>query len=164
MPSNSIGPTEMPWYPIKGAYVKLDRADEHLLCLAHWSVARGYVQADIKGERTYLHRLVLGLEEGEIADHRNLNGLDNTRRNLRRATKSQNGMNRGKRKDNTSGFKGVYFCRSSNAWRAEIQAHKVRRKLGRFATPAQAALVYDRAAIRYHGKFARTNFDRRNYF
>lgn len=155
----------MPSYPIKGGWVKLDRQDAHLLTIAHWHIVRGYVQTTMDGKTVWLHSLVLGpLEEGKVADHENLDGLDNRRKNLRPATRGQNNMNRTKRKDNTSGYKGVYFCNQAGRWRAEISAGRQRRKLGRFDTPVKAALAYDRAAIRLHGDFARTNFDRSNYF
>jgi hypothetical protein len=149
----------MPSYPIKGGWVKLDRQDAALLCAAHWSIVRGYVQGTISGKRVLLHRLVLGLSEDDpLVDHRDLDGLNNKRKNLRVATKSQNGHNRLKRADNTSGYKGVYLCRSTGRWRAATQAEGARHKLGRFDDPESAARAYDTAALRLHGEFARTNF------
>ncbi|HLP67790.1 MAG TPA: AP2 domain-containing protein [Rhizobium sp.] len=111
------------------------------------------------GERILLHRLLLGVHgTKKIVDHRNLSRLDNRRANLRTATKSQNGYNRTKRSDNKSGYKGVYRCRQTGLWRAEISAEKIKHKLGRFADPIEAARAYDEAARRLHGDFARTNF------
>lgn len=149
-------------YPIKGGWVQLDPKDANLLTLAHWHIVRGYVQATVDGKQVWLHGLILGkMAEGSVADHKNLDGLDNRRRNLRPATRGQNNMNRGKRADNKSGYKGVHLCVQTGKWRAEISANKIKHKLGRFDTPIEAALAYDEAALTLHGEFARTNFGRK---
>jgi hypothetical protein len=102
-----------------------------------------------------MHKVILGLE---LIDHINGNGLDNRRTNLRPATSSQNAMNRGLRSDNTSGFKGVYWHRSSGCWAATIQHGDQRQHLGLFSSPIDAALAYDAAALHHFGEFARPNF------
>lgn len=156
------------WLPIYGGEMLVDATVEciRLACAHSWCVdANGYACGTIDGRRVLYHRILLGiLDSPEIlCDHRNLLKLDNRRENLRRATKAQNGQNRTKRKDNKSGYKGVYFCRTTQRWRAEIACDNDRRKLGRFDSAVKAALAYDRAAISLHGDFARTNFPRENY-
>ena len=100
-----------------------------------------------------MHKLLTGYT---LTDHRNGNGLDNQRHNLRPATNAQNVMNKGARPDNTSGFKGV--TREAHGWRAVIKANGARRHLGYFSTPELAARAYDAAAVEMHGEFARFNF------
>ncbi len=60
-------------------------------------------------QRIYMHRLIMNTSIIDFIDHINCNGLDNIKCNLRIATKSQNMSNMPKRRDNTSGFKGVFF-------------------------------------------------------
>lgn len=153
--------------PISGGEVRVDAdtAIIRLVCAFSWHVdTYGYAAGIIEGRRVLMHRVILGLEDQRLGDHVNLDRLDNRRCNLRIASKAHNGWNRNKRIDNTSGYKGVYMCRSTGRWRAEIRANHVSYKLGRFDNPIQAALACDRAAIRLHGDFARTNFQRENYF
>lgn len=108
-----------------------------------------------------MHRLIMpGVA---LIDHRDGNGLNNTRANLRVADKSRNGFNiRPERRDSKSSrFKGVDFNKSarpaSRPWRATIQAFGKRHYLGHFATAEEAAEVYDTAARQYHREFAWVN-------
>lgn len=148
--------------PIHGGEVLIDtRLDDiRLVCQHAWHVdADGYAAGNVEGRRVLLHRVLLGIDGTfALTDHRNMVRLDNRRQNLRVATRAQNGWNRPKRRDNVSGYKGVYRCTTTNLWRAEIAANKKRHKLGRFAFPEDAAKAYDAAALRLHGEFARLNF------
>jgi hypothetical protein len=105
-----------------------------------------------------MHRFLIG-EAGLYVDHRNGDGLDNRRANLRSATNSQNQANRGKSKRNKSGFKGVYFHKPAQKFLASIQFEGKLRHLGLFADPIEAAKAYDAAALEYFGQFAKTNFE-----
>jgi hypothetical protein len=100
-----------------------------------------------------MHKLLTGWDE---TDHKNGNGLDNQRKNLRSATRPQNLWNKGRRSDNTTGFKGV--TKEAHGWRAVIKANGKRRHLGYFTSPELAARAYDAAAVEMHGEFARLNF------
>lgn len=107
----------------------------------------------------YMHREILGITSKEHwVDHRNRNGLDNRRANLRIATKSQNQFNSAKPCTNKSGYKGVYFKAQTGRWAAQIRANGRCFHLGYYDSAEEAARVYDNAAKEKHGEFARTNF------
>jgi hypothetical protein len=120
---------------------------------------RRYVLLGIKKKVYRAHRLawlhVYGRwPKGEI-DHINGNGCDNRIVNLREATTSQNGMNRGLRVDNTSGHKGISWNKKSSQWLAHIGYRGKIVHLGLFDTIEEAKTVRDDAARRLHGAFAR---------
>jgi hypothetical protein len=112
-----------------------------------------------KTKRMYLHRAIMRAPKRKFVDHRNNDGLDNRRANLRLATRSQNMMNRAKTKSKTSSkYLGVSFDKGCNRWRAAIRVHYKQRHLGSFKNEVDAARVYDSAAKKYHKEFARLNF------
>lgn len=107
----------------------------------------------------YMHKVVaerIGLIG--LADHKDRNGLNNQRDNLRQATNSQNIANRGMPSHNTSGYKGIYFDKRRGNWTAKVGFNKSYTHLGTFNTAIEAAKAYDRAAKRLHGEFAVLNF------
>jgi len=117
-----------------------------------------YARRAVKGNVYYsMHRLILNAPKGMEVDHINGNGLDNQRSNLRLCTKSQNQHNSHIRQDNKSGFKGVHWVNKCKRWRAKITIHGTQIHLGHFRIPEQAALAYNKAAIKFHGEFARIN-------
>ncbi len=122
-----------------------------------------YAETDkyIDGKRFIIkmHRLIIGVTDGNVlVDHRDGNGLNNQRNNLRPCNKSQNGMNRGTiRKNRLTKFKGVQMRSDGKKWVAEIVANKKKTHLGSFNTDVEAAIAYNNAAKIHHGEFARLN-------
>lgn len=94
-------------------------------------------------------------------DHRDGDGLNNRRANLRASTHRQNLCNRGKQRNNTSGYKGVIRT-NDGKWTAQIHVRTGKQRkmwnLGTFPSADQAACAYDNAARTLHGKFAKLNF------
>lgn len=104
-----------------------------------------------------LHVFILGSKLGLEIDHRNGNGLDCRRRNMRWATHSQNIANAGKR-PGSSQYKGVSWMKSKGKWRAVIKLHYRQYHLGLFTNEVKAAKAYDRAAKKVFKQYAKTNF------
>lgn len=88
-------------------------------------------------------------------DHINGDPFDNRWTNLRPATHMQNHSNRGKNRNNKSGFKGVSWHRGAQKWVAQIRSQNQVRYLGVFTDPHEAALVYRKAELEAFGEFAR---------
>src|SRR5258706_10064208 len=104
----------------------------------------------------HMHDEILGCRQGEEADHKNHDTLDNRRENLRKCTRFQNIRNGRIHKDNKSGFKGVDW--HEGKWRARITINYATKYIGAFDSPEEAALAYDCAAMEYFGRFALLNF------
>ncbi|MFH1369793.1 MAG: HNH endonuclease [Planctomycetota bacterium] len=112
-----------------------------------------------KTKRVYMHREIMKFPKRKLVDHRNNDGLDNRRANLRLATYSQNAINRPKTKSKTSSkYRGVCFCQGRRNWSAIIRVNGKQMWLGRFKNEIDAAKAYDRMAVKHHGEFAKLNF------
>lgn len=108
----------------------------------------------------YLHRLILDAKPRQYVDHINGNTLDNRLENLRICSNRENLNNRGKNKNNTSGYKGVHFVKrcKTKPWCAQIMHKGQSIHLGYYSSDLEAAKVYDNAAKLYHKEFAKLNF------
>jgi hypothetical protein len=147
----------------QGLVALVDVADYSLVLAAGpWRAVRShrtsYAQHSVRlpdGRRTgrYMHTLLTGWP---LVDHKNGDGLDNRRDNLRPATAEQNNQNKRLYRNNRVGLKGV--SRDRCGWRARITVAGSTRNLGMFDSPEKAALAYDLAAIEHFGPFARLNY------
>jgi len=112
-----------------------------------------------KKSRILMHRLLIKVSDPKIyVDHRDGNGLNNQKSNLRPCTPTQNQHNQQLSKNNKTGFKGVYFSSANNKFVSTIMVNKKALFLGLFTNPIDAALAYDIAAIELHKDFSRLNF------
>ncbi len=120
-----------------------------------------YAQTYKNGKHIAIHRVILEriigrpLEKGEYVDHRNNDGLDNRRENLRLASNSQNLANRGLNTNNKTGYKGVSWNTLCNKYEAYIRVQGKRKHLGLFDTAEEAHKAYCDAAKEHFGEFAR---------
>ena len=110
----------------------------------------------------WMHRRILEYHgtdmDGLDTDHKNRNGLDNRRANLRPATHDQNMQNRKLHRNNSSGFMGVYWSERRQKWRANIYVVGRKIFLGRYDDLLDAARAYDAGALEHHGEFASLNY------
>lgn len=106
-----------------------------------------------------MHRELLKLEVGDTrqVDHRDHDTLNNTRKNLRVASRSQNQHNTRRHADGSSGFKGVHWHSARQCWIARIRVNGAEQHLGVFDSAEDAARAYDAAASQNHGEFAYLN-------
>lgn len=118
----------------------------------------GYVFIGLKNKRYLAHRLAWFYVTGEWPqlqiDHINCERADNRWCNLRLATISQNRFNSKKRKDNTSGYKGVHL-HAKNRWRARIKVNGKYHHIGLFDSPKLAFLARRKALSGFHGSYGR---------
>jgi len=103
-----------------------------------------------------MHRLILNLSDSKVwCDHKDHNGLNNQKNNLRNCNRSQNTANKRPIKNKTSNFLGV--CLYKNKWRAGLKYQGKAIHLGDFEKEQDAALAYNNGALKYHGEFTNLN-------
>jgi len=112
-----------------------------------------------KWKSVSMHRLILNAPKGKFTDHKNGRGYDNRRINIRICTNAENQHNQyNLRTVKTSKYKGVCHRKSYKIWRAQIVVAQKQIFLGDFSSEIEAAMAYDKAAVKYFGEFAHCNF------
>lgn len=153
----------------QGKFATVDMIDYEWLMQWQW-----YAERDRSGyrERWYarrsehykgrcvgirMHREIAsmaGLPFARIYDHRNGNGLDNRRENIRPATHRQNTANSRYQTPSQSHQKGVRWREMQGKWEARIVFNRRYHYLGLFEFKQEAAKAYMVAAKRLFGEFA----------
>lgn len=148
-------------YGCEKARALIDLGDIEKVGKHRWYAStKGYVKSQ---DNLRLHRLVMDAPEGYLVDHVNRIPLDNRKSNLRLCTPAENSRNVGVSQSNSTGFKGVYFEKLNNKYRARIKYDGKRVSLGCYENAVDAAIAYDKKAIELFGDFAYTNFPKDNY-
>jgi hypothetical protein len=150
----------------QGLVALVDDADYERASAYKWSATK--TRSNVYGVRKVrtsagrttsqlLHRFILGVTDGGIdVDHRDHNGLNCQRYNLRKCVRGENDGNRRKTRG-ASEFKGVSWDSRRGLWRACIRIEKTVH-LGYFSDEIEAARSYDAAARIRFGIFANCNF------
>lgn len=119
----------------------------------------GYLQVGFLGVDIKVHRIIWALVHGYwpelIIDHKDGNRLNNRIENLRETNFNGNLRNMRIPSHNTSGIKGVGFCKQTKKWTCSIHVNNKKIWLGRYDTKEEAAKVYEEASKKYHGEFGR---------
>jgi hypothetical protein len=117
-----------------------------------------------KQKNISMHRVIMGITDPKIpCDHRDNDGLNNQRNNLRVCSNNQNQANARKRKNTTSKYKGVSIHtrvikdKTYNSWQARIIFNGKSYCLGYYKAEEQAATAYNKKAIEFFGEFAKIN-------
>lgn len=151
----------------KGAFASVDDVDYHrIMAVGSWCLTQsGYAvhwytdPQTGKRKALYMHRFIMDATPDLQVDHINRDRLNNTRANLRFATRSQNQANKALQSNNSSLFKGVVW--NQGKWESRIYYARKKLHLGRFESAERAALHYDAAARLIFGDFAAENFPER---
>jgi len=119
---------------------------------------RGFYSSSGKWRTITMHREIMGLRKGDLrqVDHKNRNGLDNQKLNLRVSTISQNHANAISR-GGSSKYKGVSWHKATKMWRAQIGIRKHHIHIGLYDSETKAALDYNKYAQKFYGDYARLN-------
>ncbi len=150
----------------KGQVTVIDASDVPVIAPMRWcalevkpgkfyAVTHGHSSS---GRRTliFMHRYLLEAESGVDVDHRDRDGLNNRRNNIRLASRSMNMANKGISPLNTSGYRGVQ--KDHHKWKAVIKINRKRIHIGSFASAEDAARAYDAKAVELFNEFAGLNF------
>ena len=138
-------------------YDWLNQWEWHTNTSGHKQYARRYEYDGLGGRKVvYMHRFILGSIKGKHTDHINGNGLDNQRSNLRTCSNRENQQNQFAVRG-SSRFKGVCWSSRNKKWHSRIRTNRGYIYLGVFDIEENAAEAYDKAAMEYFGKFAKTN-------
>jgi len=102
----------------------------------------------------FLHRRILNAPKHLVVDHIDGDVTNNKRSNLRLCTQQQNTYNQGPK---SGRFKGVYFKKDRNKFRAEIRIKGKKTHLGYFTCEIEAARTYNKASRLYHRQYGYIN-------
>ncbi len=153
---------------MQGKFAIVDAEDFERISKYKWhfvtsrgkSYARTHINLEGVNVSIGMHRLVM---DGAVncqneTDHIDGNGLDNRKAKLRSCTHLENAGNRKRQSNNTSGYKGVSWCKGMGKWKTQIQYNYKSMHIGYFNCLVKAAVAYDGAAMKYFGEFAKLNF------
>ena len=158
--------------------VLIDTEDYDKVSGHRWYLGKGYVHTNIphpdggwrvrpdNGRRQRrrtnlkLHRLIMDAPKGKDVDHIEHDTLDNRKCKLRVCSRQENSRNSTRYKNNTSGFKGVFYMKKpkdminelKKPWRAQVMLNQKTIHIGYYKTKEEAAEAYDRKAIELFGK------------
>lgn len=142
---------ELYWKKDVGFKTKKGAKAGHLHC-------SGYVRVTIEQRKYLAHRIIFLMFNKEVPstlDHINGKKDDNRIENLRKASFQENGFNKSKYKNNTSGIKGIYWYSRDNRWIARIMVDKKDIYLGSFKKIEEAQACIITARNKLHKEFAR---------
>lgn len=157
---------EIAWISLsQSQWAIVDLDDVAIVAGRHWHVWKKpgkthYAHSNarnVDGRRTtiQMHRVLLDSPFGTLTDHRDGNGLNNRRSNLRICSGAENSRNRKSRTTSKYGLKGVCWIERNRKFSASIKKCGRGKHLGYFDSAEEAHRAYVSAASEMFGDFAR---------
>ena|SRR6185436_13759977 len=137
--------------------VFVDDEDYDSLNKYNWSLEDRVIRTKINDRKVSIGTFILGAKDEFQVDHKDRDIFNNIRSNLRYATISENCMNKGISKRNTSGYKGVCWRTARRKWQASIKVNGKLINIGSSDSKIEAAKMYNAAALKHFGPFAFLN-------
>lgn len=147
----------------KGKEAIIDGIDYAAISKHKWYAFKSkrmwYAATNINKRPVSMHRFIMNVLDSKIfVDHKDHDGLNNKRDNLRLCSLSQNHCNRRSAHNKKySKYLGVYWDNSKMKWTAKLRKDKLLYSLGTFKLENDAAIAYNNAAVKHHGEFANLN-------
>ncbi len=145
----------------QGKYALIDDKDYKNISQYTWWSMKGaytfYARTEVKRKCLLMHRIIMNAKKGQIVDHRDGDGLDNRRKNLRIVTCQQNLWNWRNKHKGASKYKGVHWVKNCKKWRAQITHNSKVIYLGMSTNEKDMARAYDKAVEKYRGKMGVPN-------
>ncbi len=150
----------------QGKVSLVDEEDFEYLNQWKWYAQKDYKNGNYYAQRhdsqnnkkiVLMHKEILGVENKKQVDHKDGDGLNNQRTNLRPSSHSQNHSNTERYKNNKSGYKGVSWNKHSKKYLAQTSIDGKILVIGYFDSPEDAATAYNTVANQLHGDFTRPN-------
>lgn len=149
----------------QGLFAIVDEEDFDQLNLYKWYASKrsngGYVAMRDERKRgvyhrhIYMHREIMKTPSDQMTDHRNGDGLNNQKCNLRNCSRKENQRNKRRMSSlNSSGVRGIFWEKSCNRWRAQISIDNKNKHLGVFKSKEDAQAVYIEASKSIYGEFS----------
>ena len=141
----------------QGKYALVDDEDYSRISVFKWRAYKNrntWYARRSNGKSAYISMHHAVIEKNVRTDHKNGNGLDNRKLNLREATRSQNTANR---KHYKNKYHGIDFHKKSGGWRARVCKDQKSYYIGAFKTQQEAFIAYNKKAIELFGEFASLN-------
>ena len=113
--------------------VLFDKEDYDIVCKYNWRILKnkqGNNYYVISNQNNILmHRLIMKFPKEKVIDHKNHNGLDNRKKNLKICSQYENMQNQSKRINNKSGYSNICFEKNRNKWVVYININKRKKKV-----------------------------------
>jgi hypothetical protein len=103
----------------------------------------------------HMHQVVSKVSNNVQIDHRDTNGLNNQKYNLRVVNHRQNQYNTDKPRHNTSGYKGISWDKFRNNYRVYLTVKGKFKNIGNTKSLQTATKMYNKAATQHYGEFAK---------
>lgn len=119
-----------------------------------WYATRG---RRVSGKRVEdkMETFIIQVPNGMIIDHKDGNGLNNKKDNLRASTRSENARNC--KTYGRSKYTCVSWSETHQVWVVRVTMDGKRKFIGTFKNELEAAIIANISMRKYYGKFARLN-------